>query len=115
VTAKNKYQKINRETGEEMKGTLLQNTFGMKHLNDKTKVVLLRFRPSIRNTEKMLTMAPKLKHIWMSSSENLRKTSPKTIAMIRNKGIELEYIGNRPVKILRYIGDAKEIEILERE
>ena len=40
---------------------------------------------------------------------------PKTIAMIRNKGIELEYIGNRPVKILRYIGDAKEIEISESE
>ena len=115
MTAKNKYQKINRESGEEMKGTLLQSTFGMRHLNDKTKVILLRFRPSIKNTEKLLTMAPKLKRIWMSSSENLRTTSPKTIAMIKNKGIELEYIGNRPVKILRYIGDAKEIEILESE
>ena len=98
-----------------MKGTLLQSTFGMRHLNDKTKVVLLRFRPSIKNTEKLLTMTPKLKRIWMSSSENLRTTSPKTIAMIRNKGIELEYIGNRPVKILRHLGEAKEIEILERE
>lgn len=98
-----------------MKGTLLQNAFGMKHLNDKTRIVLLRFRPSILNTEKMLTLAPKLKRIWMSSSENLRTTSPKTIAMIRNKGIELEYIGNRPVKILRHIGEAKEIEILESE
>ena len=93
----------------------MQNTFGMRHLNDKTKVVLLRFRPSIKNTEKMLKLAPKLKQMWMSSSENLRTTSPKTITMIRNKGIELEYIGNRPVKILRYIGDAKEIEILESE
>ena len=98
-----------------MKGTLLQSTFGMRHLNDKTKVVLLRFRPSIKNTEKLLTMTPKLKRIWMSSSENLRTTSPKTITMIRNKGIELEYIGNRPVKILRHLGEAKEIEILERE
>ena len=98
-----------------MKGTLLKNTFGMEHLNDKTEVVLLRFRPSMKNAEKLLTIAPKLKHIWMSSSENLRTTSTKTIAMIRNKGIELEYIGNRPVKILRYIGDAKEIEILESE
>jgi len=93
----------------------LQNTLGMKHLNDKTRAVLLRFRPSIKNTEKMLTLAPKLKRIWMSSSENLRKTSPKTIAMIRNKGIELGYKRNRPIKILRYIGDAKEIEILESE
>ena len=98
-----------------MKGTLLQSTFGMRHLNDKTKVILLRFRPSIKNTEKLLTMAPKLKRIWMSSSENLRTTSPKTIAMIKNKGIELEYIGNRPVKILRCIGEAKEVEILESE
>ena len=96
-----------------MKGILLQNPSGIRHLNEKTKMIVLRYRPSILNTPKLLKNAPHLKRIWISSSENMRTMSARSIAMIRERGIEFEYIGQQKIKILKTIEDAKEIEILE--
>ena len=66
MTAKNKYQKINQEIGEEMKGKLIKKRTDITKLNKTDTLICMRFRPSIHDLMDINKYAPNLRYIILT-------------------------------------------------
>ncbi len=116
MTAKNKYQKINQEIGEEMKGKLIKKRTDITKLNKTDMLICMRFRPSIHDLMDINKYAPNLRYIILTSSSSAAIMGASTKEYMKEKEIKLVISKNKSdIKMDELQSIDVEISTLESE